>query len=299
MSTENVLDDNNQEVVNEAKMAKSSGNYDIAKIKDALDIIEKRFGVGYPDPNPDESMMPQYKDNTPKDYEEIVKDAKEALGQYETMNKEQIQNNYAEKFEKIDQKEQRVYEEANNDMADLISQNEQNLEQNQANVISQGLERSSIAQNNAQTINAQFDQDLIRLIDERQAAISELELKRSMVQNDMDAALDKFDIAYAAKLESKIEELTKKYDEEMIALEKYNLKIAELRNARNQEWANWVKDKTTEIDATKSRKKVEYLVNIIKTLTREEAQELLRDQDIINSLGDYYQIVLDFANRRR
>ena len=298
MSMENVLEEEVR-VDSEAKLAKPSDNYDIAKIKNALDKIEQSYSAEYPDPKLDESTMPQYKDNTPKDYDEIVNDAKEILGKYEVSSKEQIQNNYSEKLEQIDQKEHRFNVEADDDMADLLAQNEQNLEQNQANMISQGIERSSIAQNNVSSINSQFDQDLIRLIEERQATISELELKRSMVQNDMDSALEKFDIAYAAKLESKIEELTKKYDDEMIALEKYNLKIAELRNARNQEWVSWVKDKTTEIDATKSRKKVEYLVNIIKTLTREEAQELLRDQDIINSLGEYYQIVLDFANRRR
>lgn len=296
MSAEKIVDSSVS--LNDGKMSKSD-NFDIDKIKDALNIIEERFCTGYPDPNPDESTMPQYKSNTPKDYKEIVEEAKEDLGQYEISNKQQIKNEFEEKFEQIDLKEEALNTEIKNEEADLVANNINDIEANRANMISRGLERSSISQNSENAIQTQFDKDLLRLIEEKQASLSELELKRSMVQNDMNAALEKFDIAYAAKLESKIEELTKKYDDEMIALEKYNVKIAELRNARNQEWANWVKDKTSQIDATAARKKVEYLVNIIKTLTREEALELMKDQEVIDSLGSYYQVVLDFANRRR
>lgn len=296
MSTENVLKETSE---NELKFADSTENFDIEKIKGELSGIEKQYASEYPSANPDESTMPQYKDNTPKTYDEIVSDAKESLGEYQVSNLKEIEDKYTEKLDNLELKEQKVNTEVNNDIVDLVTEKEQNLEQNQANMISQGLERSSIAQNTENNINAQFDQDLVRLIEEKQISISEIELKRAMIQNDMNIALEKFDIAYASKLESKFEELTQKYNAEMIALEKYNTRIAELRNERNQEWAKWVKQKTTEIDATISRKKVEYLVNTIKTLSREEALELMRDQEIIDSLGDYYQIVLDFANRRR
>lgn len=286
MSTENVLNETDK-------------NFSIENIKSALEGIEKKYDAEYPASSPDESTMPQYKDNTKKSYEDIVDDAKEVLGEYQVSNLNQLQDKYDEKFQELAIKEQKINTEADNEVADLVAENNLESEQNKANLIAQGIERSSIANNTQKAITSQFDQDLMRLIDEKQVAISEIELKRSMVQNDMNSALEKFDIAYASKLESKIEELSKKYDEEMLALEKYNSKIAELRNERNQEWAKWVKEKTSEIDATKSRKKVEYLVNVIKTLSREEAQELMRDQEIIDSLGDYYQIVLDFANRRR
>lgn len=296
MSTENNLDET---IVNEPKLADATEKFDIEKIKVELSDIEQKYSADYPAPSPDEATMPQYKDNTPKSYDEIVSEAKEVLSEYQTSNIRQIQDNYEGKFDNLDLKEQKILANVEDDIADLTAEKVQNIEQNQANLIAQGLERSSIAQNTDNTINSQFDQELIRLIKDKQSSIAEIELKRSMLQNDMNTALEKFDIAYASKLENKIEELTKSYDVEMLELEKYNAKIAELRNQRNQEWASWVKQKTTEIDATISRKKVEYLVNTIKTLTREEALELMRDQEIIDSLGDYYQIVLDFANRRR
>jgi len=296
MSTENNLDET---IVNESKLADATEKFDIEKIKGELSGIEQKYGADYPSSNPDEATMPQYKGNTPKSYDEIVTEAKSELSEYQTSNLRQIQDNFEEKFDNLDLKEQKILANVEDDIVDLTAEKVQDLEQNQANLISQGLERSSIAQNTENAINTQFDQDLVRLIKDKQSSIAEIELKRSMLQNDMNTALEKFDIAYAAKLENKIEELTKSYDAEMLELEKYNAKIAELRNKRNQEWASWVKQKTTEIDATISRKKVEYLVNTIKTLTREEALELMRDQEIIDSLGDYYQIVLDFANRRR
>ena len=109
----------------------------------------------------------------------------------------------------------------------------------------------------------------------------------------------KFDIAYAAKLEKKIEEISKNYDKEIVELEKYNTEIAELRNKRNQEWQKWVTAKTSEINAQKSRAKVEYLIDLVKTLSKEEAIELIEDAEIIASLGDHYQIVLDYVNRRK
>ncbi len=289
----------NIEVKNEELHSSSTNNFDIAKIKENLNTIEKNFGVGYPNPEPDESTMPQYKPKVIKTEEDIIADAKDALSEYEYANKKQIHNQYDEKFEQLDLDERKMQIDFEKAKTDAAVATEQELEQNQAEKIAQGLERSSIKQNSEREIVSQFDRDLLALIDEKQIAISELELKRTMVQNDLEAALDKFDIAYAAKLENKIEELTKKYDQDVLDLEKYNLKIAELRNARNAEWLEWVEQKTSQIDATKSRKKVEYLVNIIKTLTREETQELMNDQEIIDSLGDYYQIVVDFANRRR
>ncbi len=296
MSTENILDET---MKNEQKMSKSTENFDIEGIKVALEGIEKKYEAEYPSLNPDESTMPQYKDNSSKSYEEISQEAKEALSEYQMSNIGQIQDEYAEKMQELNLKEQKINMESDYDTEDLKAEAQLELEKKKADLISQGIERSSIAQNSKQAVVSQYDSELIRAIEEKQIAISEIELKRSMLQNDMNAALEKFDIAYASKLESKIEELSKKYDEEMIALEKYNAKISELRNARNQEWAKWVKEKTSEIDATKSRKKVEYLVDVIKNLSKEEAQALMRDQEIIDSLGDYYQIVLDFANRRR
>lgn len=286
-------------IVDSDKNALSSKEFDVSKIKENLKSIEDSFESSYPSATPDESSMPQFKEVVYRNYNDIVNDAKEDLGEYEVSNKKQIQNKYAEQFEQLQLKEERLNAEVEEDIADLKADAFQDLEQNQANMISQGLERSSIAKNTEQAIKSQFDSDLLSVINEKQADISELELKRSMIKNDMEAALEKFDIAYAAKLESKIEELTKKYDEEILALEKYNNKIAELRNARNEEWQNWVTQKTSQLDATKARKKVEYLVNIIKTLTKDEAQQLMQDQDIVDSLGAYYQIVLDFANRRR
>lgn len=296
MSTENNLDET---IVNEPKLADATEKFDIEKIKGELSDIEQKYSADYPASSPDEAAMPQFKDSTPKSYDEIASEAKEVLSEYQSSNIRQIQDNYEGKFDNLDLKEQKILANVEDDIADLTAERVQNIEQNQANLIAQGLERSSIAQNTENAINTQFDQDLVRLIKDKQSSIAEIELKRSMLQNDMNTALEKFDIAYASKLENKIEELTKSYDVEMLELEKYNAKIAELRNQRNQEWASWVKQKTTEIDATISRKKVEYLVNTIKTLTREEALELMRDQEIIDSLGDYYQIVLDFANRRR
>jgi len=299
MSTENMLDEKELEVKTEPKLAGDSSDFDIKKIKNVLSGIEEKYNSQYPESEPDESTMPQYKDSTPKDYSDIVDDAKNLLGDYEISNKKSISKNFDEKFEQINQKEENILREAEREEQGLNSGKVLALEENKANMIAQGLERSSIADNTTKSISDTFDSDLLALIDEKQASLSELELKRSMIQNDLESALEKFDIAYAAKLEKKIEELTKKYDEDMLNLEKYNLKIAELRNARSQEWAKWVKQKSSEIEATKSRKKVEYLVNIIKNLSKSEAQELMRDQDIINSLGEYYQIVLDFANSRR
>ena len=271
----------------------------IEKAKNDLKAIESDYEVQYPSAQPSEDNMPQYKAVERPTYDQIKEEAVNALGAYETTSKKEIQNDFAAQIQQIANKEQEVLVDAEQKSEAIQSEKIDDVEGHKANMIYQGLERSSIAGIKEETIKSDYDAQLVELIEKSQLALTELELKKSMAQNEMNIALEKFDIAYAAKLEKKIEEISKNYDKEIVELEKYNTEIAELRNKRNQEWQKWVTAKTSEINAQKSRAKVEYLIDLVKTLSKEEAIELIEDAEIIASLGDHYQIVLDYVNRRK
>ena len=271
----------------------------IEKAKNDLKAIESDYEVQYPSAQPSEDNMPQYKAVERPTYDQIKEEAVNALGAYETTSKKEIQNDFAAQIQQIANKEQEVLVDTEQKSEAIQSEKIDDVEGHKANMIYQGLERSSIAGIKEETIKSDYDAQLVELIEKSQLALTELELKKSMAQNEMNIALEKFDIAYAAKLEKKIEELSKNYDKEIVELEKYNTEIAELRNKRNQEWQKWVTAKTSEINAQKSRAKVEYLIDLVKTLSKEEAIELIEDAEIIASLGDHYQIVLDYVNRRK
>lgn len=271
----------------------------IEKAKNDLKAIESDYEVQYPSAQPSEDNMPQYKAVERPTYDQIKEEAVNALGAYETTSKKEIQNDFAAQIQQIANKEQEVLVDTEQKSEAIQSEKIDDVERHKANMIYQGLERSSIAGIKEETIKSDYDAQLVELIEKSQLALTELELKKSMAQNEMNIALEKFDIAYAAKLEKKIEELSKNYDKEIVELEKYNTEIAELRNKRNQEWQKWVTAKTSEINAQKSRAKVEYLIDLVKTLSKEEAIELIEDAEIIASLGDHYQIVLDYVNRRK
>ena len=271
----------------------------IEKAKNDLKAIESDYEVQYPSAQPSEDNMPQYKAVERPTYDQIKEEAVNALGAYETTSKKEIQNDFATQIQQIANKEQEVLVDTEQKSEAIQSEKIDDVEKHKANMIYQGLERSSIAGIKEETIKSDYDAQLVELIEKSQLALTELELKKSMAQNEMNIALEKFDIAYAAKLEKKIEEISKNYDKEIVELEKYNTEIAELRNKRNQEWQKWVTAKTSEINAQKSRAKVEYLIDLVKTLSKEEAIELIEDAEIIASLGDHYQIVLDYVNRRK
>lgn len=303
MSTETkVQDDEILESVSESKLATDSNRnagLNIDKIKSELQGIEKEYDSTKPNPWPSESTMPQYKPVPQPTYNDIRQEAIDALGEYEVSGKKEIQNDYLETMGKIENQEKKILSEAERTKTKEAQEYILDTEQNRANMIAQGLERSSIMQNTEQNIKDNYDSELLELIEKTQLSLSELDLKKSMAQNEMNTALENFNIAYAVKLEKKIDEITKNYDSQMLELEKYNTEIEKLRTKRNEEWRKWVASKNSEINAEKNRAKVDYLIDTIKGLSKAEAVELINNPDIIASLGAYYQIVLDYVNRRK
>lgn len=274
-------------------------DYSLDSIKKHLNSIDAEYEATYPSATPDESTMPQYQTVQRPTYDQIEEEARNSLGVYEASSKQEIQNDYNEELSQIAPEEEEVISSAESSKAEAEAEYKNNIETNRSNMISQGVERSSIVSNTEQSIESDYNRELVDLIEKTQLSLSELELKKSIAQNEMNTALDKFDIAYAAKLEKKIEDLSSKYDQQMLDLEKYNLEIAELRNKRNEEWKKWVNSQTSAINAEKSRAKVEYLIDSIKKMTKEEAVNIIYDPEIVASLGEHYQIVLDYVNRRK
>lgn len=281
------------------KSEEKQGSQPLDRVKDYLKSIDVKYESSYPNTHPDEATMPQFKPQDRPGYSQILQEAEAAMGEYEIASKKEIQNDYVAKLNEIDSKKDTINAELAKDTEELKQDRIVSTEKNRADMVAQGIERSSIAANTEQGIEDNYNRELVDLIEKTQLSLSELELKKSIAQNEMDVALDKFDIAYAAKLEKKIDEISKHYDQEMLDLERYNLQIAKLRNQRNEEWREWVEAKNSQINAEKSHAKVKYLIDVIKQMPKSEAVEIINDPEVIASLGAQYQIVLDYVNRRK
>ena len=79
--------------------------------------------------------------------------------------------------------------------------------------------------------------------------------------------------------------------------EKYNKKIAELRNKRLDEWQEWSDKISNEINAKKGYEKTVYIIGQLQSLSKAEALQILKDREVIASLGSWYSAVIDYVNR--
>ncbi|MBO5102884.1 MAG: hypothetical protein J6C13_02200 [Clostridia bacterium] len=297
MSTEIIKEEKeNKDEQNVSVNAPKVSSNPVDDVKQNLTDIDKKYEEQYPKPL-DESQLPQFKEVETHSRDTLENLAQEELKDYEYESKTEIQNDYQEDMSELSVKQSQIELGLEKTKNELQNELILGLESNKAQQISQGIELSSIAENMQESLKASIDEELQYEVKKANIALAELELKRDITRNEMTSALDEFNIEYASKLEDKINELTKEYDDYVLELEKYNNKIAELRREHQQEWQEWADAKKSELDAKKGQEKAVYVIQKLRGLTKQEALRILNDADIKASLGAWYSTVLDYVNR--
>lgn len=266
-------------------------------VKDRLNEIDKSYESQYPVYEDFENSLPDYKDASIPTQEQIVQEAENDLLPYRVTNQQEIVNEYQNDLASLDLRENTINQNLEQTKQELENELTTGLENNQANQINQGIERSSIAQNMQTSLRNSINTELEYEIQRANNSLAEIDLQRELTRNEMNSALEKFDIAYASELEDKIAELNKQYEQLTIDLNKYNAEISEIRNKRIQEWQEWADSFTSRLDAQKGQEKSVYIIDQLKGLTKAEALRILNDADIKASLGGWYSSVLDYVNR--
>ena len=284
----------NQSSANQPKVSSGSN---IDAVKNGLNEIDRNYENQYPVYEEMEATLPDYKDVSIPTQDEIVKEAEGDLAEYKVAGTNEIVNQYQNDFASLNLEEDAVNLNLDRTREELTNELNTGLENNQANQISQGIERSSIAQNMQTSLRNSVNAELEYEIQRANNSLAEIDLQRDLTRNEMNAALEKFDIAYASKLEDRIAELNKQYEQLTIDLNKYNAEISELRNKRIQEWQEWADGVSSRLNAQKGQEKSVYIIDQLKGLSKTEAMRILNDAEIRESLGGWYDSVVDYVNR--
>ena len=275
----------------------SSNSVDIDQIKNELDKIENDYASRYP--VLDDSVYDglEYKPVETPSETEIEKIATEQLEDYRNSNISNIQNDYYSEMSNLNLKENEIKNDLQNTATELNSEREAGLAGTQAENISQGIERSSIASNRQRTFNASIDKELELALNKANNEIAEISLKRGIAESEFQQAIENFDITYANKLENKISELNKEYSKKQAEALEYNDRIEKQREKVYSEWKKWADEYTSELNAKKGMEKAYYVIDQIKGLSKREAMEFLKDTDLIKALGNWYTPVVDYVQR--
>lgn len=157
----------------------------------------------------------------------IEKQANDELADYKKSNVDKIYNQTKAKEEELNLNKESLKENYSSSKA-RIEENYDNARQKASDdALRRGLSRSSIVINQLDAFNKE-ELDLYNQLDkDLTAKINQVDFELNALQTQQDLALSEFDIAYAVKLNSKINSLKQELLEKQNEVVKYNNQIAE------------------------------------------------------------------------
>lgn len=162
-----------------------------------------------------ESELQPYKKSAQENIEKQTQEKEKELN----LNKVQLQKNYEDAFNKAENYYGAVKENVNND------------------AVKRGLGRSSIVINTLDAFNNDEIQTYNALNKELTDSLNEIDFQLNSLDSKQQQALADFDIEYAAKLNKKIGDLKKEYNNLQNEIIKYNNQISEAENNFNLKYA--------------------------------------------------------------
>lgn len=230
--------------------------------------------------------------------EEVKTKAENSLNEYKSSNINSINEEFNTKASQIDENVKKAKENSEIEKQELTSAYE-TAKQNASNdAIKRGLARSSIIVNTL----ANYDNSLINKLaneaNELNAKIESYQSEKNLLEQQKQSALNSFDIAYAVKLQEKIDSINEDIKAEEEAVIKYNNEISQIKAEWEKDQADDNFDKTTELakimgeygisvfDVLKQNEKYALAQKYFKTLNKEEAlSELTNNTAYVVNLG--------------
>ena len=244
--------------------------------------------------------------------EEIEKNAKNSLESYKNSSISNINSNFDEKKQNIDQSIQELKNKNNAETQSIALAFETAKDETKDDAIRRGLARSSIVVNKLAGLNQQMLETLNQKTKEIGEKIDSFNAQKAALEEQKQSALNSFDIEYAVKLQDKINSISDDIAKKEKEITEYNNKI-------EKEMAQWKKEqedsaykKTTEIaelmgkygltvfDVLKQNEKYEIAKAHFNLMDKDEAiTEFTNNPNYINQLGQslYNKLLNEMQNR--
>ena len=241
--------------------------------------------------------------------DQIKKQATESLQGYKDKSLENIENNYNENSQKLDTKldeAQKASETKKQEAGEMYSKLKQEASKD---ALKRGLARSSIVINVLDAFDQNYIKEINKINDEIQSKITSLQGQKSLLDEQRQSALNAFDINYALKLSSKIDNINKELLEQEQKVIEYNNQIAQKEadyQAKQKQsytdYASFVQKYGTEaLENIKREEKYELAKTYLMSMPKQEALKELEQNRTFNAeLGaNYYNKLKVLVNAKK
>ena len=244
----------------------------------------------------------EYKEYDAPTDEEIAKTAESSLSDYRAESIAAIEKAAEEGRQADKEARERAQESAERTAESIDSDYEEASKSLNDDALKRGLARSSIAVNRTADLSSARAEAMASLAVASEQERLRLDSELAALENERTRALDAFDIAYAARVTEKINELTAERTAREEEVLEYNNKLREQEKKDAEDRAELIADlreqalEASENDGVNAEQgeganKAKYTAihAYLSTLSRERAKEAVREDALIrNSLTDYY-----------
>ena len=292
-----------QPITSEASGQPLTANNSGGSLGDAFAQIDKKYSSDLFAKNevPSLDKLSLYEKNA----DEIEHEAKTSLEEYRVNNQNSINNSADNKLTSLNTKQAATEKAYENNILNAKDRFESNVQSIKAAANKKGLSRSSIVEN-AQLDNQNAKlQTLNNLKNSLSEQMGEINRQISVLNAQRDAALQSFDIAYAARLDQKIASLNADYEKKNNDIIKYNNTLAQQQaklqeaadTAMLKQFADYAKirdSNTKDYFADLARaEKMQAAYDYLLLYSKEEALDFAKkNADLKQQLGNYYDSLI-------
>ena len=229
--------------VSEKVASSYKSNTENKKLNDLIDQISS-IDSNYHNISIPDYEEPSYEklENIDINNDEIRKSAEDSLSAYKNENISKINNDYNEDKISLEDKKIDVQNSYNEDKLQVANYFDNAKESAKNSALSRGIARSSILINSIDAFNDSEIAEYNRLDNELTESINIIDFKLNSLNQQKEEALNNFDIAYAVKLNDKINSLTSDLQKKQNEIIKYNNQIEEKEKKFKLDYEKFVAD---------------------------------------------------------
>lgn len=287
----------------------------LQEIYDALDNVSNKFSVSDSKVSVPQKVTLEKMEFTKPTNAEIKQNSENLLADYKNTSIQNINNEYKLKEDELFSNKQSLINSTENTKNQLNTYYDNAKANAESQALKRGLARSSIIINQLDAFDNEKIKDYKVLDEELSGQINAINFELNGLSSQKQAALNNFDVAYAVKLQEKINELTAElnkkeaevieYNNEISLQEaKFNKDVDELASELNKSNINEVYDLIdlygkygqNVVEKVKSDQLYNTAKQFLSGLTKEEISLVLQDEAFKQKVGSVYdKLVLEFS----
>lgn len=287
---------------------------------DKLSSVDSKYSTEYNEPkyNPPESLNLQKLEYTGPSEDDIYEAAKNSLIEKQITAMQKIANTEQSGKASVQSKIDKLLKETQAQAKALENNSSESKKNAQSNAVKRGLARSSIVSEHLNEIEKGHNETSAELEQYRSNSLNEMQDQLKQLEADKEAALQDYEMVYAAGLQTKIDSLMAKMQSEIDSINKYNNTVDEKetkyaasieeayrkaqedeRKRANEQIKMRALYGDSYVDKQILEEKLEITLDYFKSLEPKVALELFRaDESLKGHLKDYYGYVESLLKAR-